>query len=221
MPAYRSDAEAEIREPVAARLREIIPGCRIIHEINATGFGNRIDVLAVGEDRIAAVEIKSAKDKLDRLPAQIEAMRGVTTNVFAALHEKFIDDLCGSAMPPAAARHATVWVYPRTERKGHVDCGVDWNGFDRWKKPVRNLPATAINILWREELHAICDCLGVRGISRLDMRQAIDEIRWRMTGEQITKAICRALRMRECVEADPPAVAANDNTTPDATNAAA
>lgn len=212
MPAYRSSAEAEIREPVVARLREIVPGCRIIHEINATGFGNRIDVLAVGKDRIAAVEIKSAKDKLDRLPAQIEAMRGVTTEVFAALHEKFIEDNKHvGAMPPDAARHATVWIYPRAERKGHVDCGVEWNRFDRWKKPVRSLPATAINILWREELHAICDCLGVRGVSRLDMRQAIDEIRWRMTGEQITKAICRALRTRECVEADPPITPANDN----------
>lgn len=214
MPAYRSEAEAEIREPVVARLREIVPGCRIIHEINATGFGNRIDVLAVGEDRIAAVEIKSAKDKLDRLPAQIEAMRGVTTEVFAALHEKFLDVTGIGAMPPDAARHATVWVYPRAERKGHVDCGLDWNRFDRWKKPVRNLPPTAINILWREELHEICDRLGVRGVSRLDMRQAIDEIRWRMTGEEITKTICRALRSRECPEADAPvatATSANDS----------
>jgi len=220
MPAYRSSAEAEIREPVVARLREIVPGCRIIHEINATGFGNRIDVLAVGKDRIAAVEIKSAKDKLDRLPAQIEAMRGVTYEVFAALHEKFLDATSIGVMPPDAARHATVWVYPRAERKGHVDCGLDWNSFDLWKKPVRNLPATAINILWREELHAICDFLGVRGVPRLDMRQAIDEIRWRMTGEEITKSICRCLRARECVEADPPIVAANDNTTTDTTNAA-
>lgn len=220
MPAYRSSAEAEIREPVVARLREIVPGCRIIHEINATGFGNRIDVLAVGKDRIAAVEIKSAKDKLDRLPAQIEAMRGVTNDVFAALHEKFLDATSIGAMPPEAARRATVWVYPRSERKGHVDCGLDWNRFDRWKKPVRNLPATAINILWRDELHAICGALGVRGVSRLDMRQAADEIVWRMTGEEVTKAICRGLRARECVEADPPIVAANDNTTTDATNVA-
>lgn len=203
MPAYRSEAEAEIRVPVVERLREIVPGCRIIHEINASGFGNRIDVLAVGKDRIAAVEIKSAKDKLDRLPAQIESMRSVTTEVFAALHEKFIEDNKHvGAMPPVAARHATVWVYPRAERNGHVDCGLDWNRFDRWKNPVRNLPATAINILWREELHAICGSLGVRGVSRLDMRQAIDEIRWRMTGEEITKAICTSLRQRQCVEAD-------------------
>ena len=56
MPAYRSSAEGEIRVAVVERLREMMPGCRIIHEINAASFGNRIDVLAVGEKSLAAVE---------------------------------------------------------------------------------------------------------------------------------------------------------------------
>lgn len=220
MPAYRSEAEAEIRGPVVDRLREIVPGCRIIHEINATGFGNRIDVLAVGVDRIAAVEIKSAKDKLDRLPAQISAMRGVTNDVFAALHEKFAEQSCIGFMPPEAARHATLWLYPKAARKGHVDCGVEWNSSDRRKMPLRNLPNTAINILWREELHEICAGLGLRRVSQLNMAQAADEIVWRMTGQQITRAICAALRSRTCVEADPAIfLPANQNTT-SATNAA-
>lgn len=210
MPAYRSEAETEIREPVVARLREMIPGCRIIHEINAETFGNRIDVLAIGEDRIAAAEIKSAKDKLDRLPDQINAMRRVTNDVFAALHEKFLSDLRGLAMPPKEARGAVTWIYPRATRKGHVECSDTWHERDRWRKVMRCLPASAINILWREELHAVCGSLGVRGISRLNMDQAADEIRWHMSGEQVTKMICRVLRERICVEADDP-IAANDN----------
>lgn len=51
MPAYRSEAEAEIRVEVVALLRRQMPGCRIIHEINCAVWGpNRIDVMAVLRD---------------------------------------------------------------------------------------------------------------------------------------------------------------------------
>ncbi|WP_278118673.1 hypothetical protein [Mesorhizobium sp. WSM4887] len=72
MPAYRSSAEAEIRDAAVARLRQRRPNARIIHEINVSSNGpNRIDVLAVDRAEIIACEVKSAKDKLDRLPAQL------------------------------------------------------------------------------------------------------------------------------------------------------
>lgn len=207
MPAYRSSAEAEIRVAVVERLREIVPGCRIIHEINAESFGNRIDVLAVGIDHIAAVEIKSAKDKLDRLPAQIKAMRSVTNSVFAALHEKFltpvgIDGQYGVS-PPDESRGAIVWAYPRMARKGHVECQAEWFERDRWAKSKRSLPPDALRLLWRAELQEIASCLGVKGIARMTVEEAADHIRWHMTGQQITHAICATLRRRDCIEADP------------------
>ena len=91
MPAYRSSAEAEIRDAVVARIREQRPNARIIHEINVSTYGpNRIDLIAVDAAEIIAVEIKSAKDKLDRLPAQIEAMKRVAHHVIYAIHEKFL-----------------------------------------------------------------------------------------------------------------------------------
>lgn len=208
MPAYRSEAEAEIRVPVVERLREIIPGCRIIHEINAASFGNRIDVLAVGRDRIAAVEIKSSKDKLDRLEDQLTAMRGVAHHVFAAIHEKFLEDRpkINCVVPPEQCRRAcAVWVYPRRERGGWSP-GSEWEARARWVKPEVCLPANAIHALWRDELHAICRGLNVGAVSKLTMPEAIDLIRWHMTGAEITRAICAALRARECVEADAPIV---------------
>ena len=92
MPAYRSEAEAEIRVPVVARLRELMPGARIIHEIQSACQGpTRIDVLAVTRDRIAAVEVKSAKDKIDRLATQMTHMRGCAHYPIAALHRKFFE----------------------------------------------------------------------------------------------------------------------------------
>lgn len=205
MPAYRSDAEAEIREAVVERLRRMVPDCRIIHEINASSFGNRIDVLAVGRDKIAAVEIKSEKDKLDRLKDQITAMKRVTDLAFAALHEKF---LCETetigAMPPKDADAATSWIYPKVDRRGHVECGSAWLDRPRWSKQKMCLPPTAIEILWREELHQICRSIGLNGVSRLTMEDAIDAIRWHMSGAEITRAICATLRQRNCCEADAP-----------------
>lgn len=222
MPAYRSSAEAEIRVPVVEQLRAMVPGCRIIHEINAASFGNRIDVLAVGTDRLLAVEIKSSKDKLDRLPDQIKAMKGVTREVFAALHEKFMDGKSRGAFPPKEARGAVTWIYPRARRDGHVECGEIWRGKEPYSKPMFCLPPGALAILWREELHNILRGVGIKGISKLDMGESIDRIRWNMTGEQITRAICATLRARSCVEADPPTFAvANDNTPTDGTTTAA
>jgi len=203
MPAYRSSAEAEIREPVVAKLRALIPGCRIIHEINAASFGNRIDVLAVGDDTLAAVEIKSAKDKLDRLPAQIAAMANVSNFVFAALHEKFLNTMHGGFYPPSEANGAIVWAWPVADRKGHVHCGTDWQDRDRWRKPLQCLPIGALSMLWREEVQQVCRGFGIKAAGQLTMEQARDHITW-MTGADITRMICATLRQRECVEGDQP-----------------
>lgn len=203
MPAYRSEAEAEIRQEVVAQLRGMIPGCRIIHEINAESFGNRIDVLAVGVDRIAAVEIKSKKDKLDRLPAQAKAMRSVAHESYAAYHEKFLITKFGVMYPPDCVRLAplTSWVYPKADRRGYTDIGATWR---RAKNKSKCLPSGAIMMLWRDELHEACRSLGVKGVAKLDRLAAADELRYRLTGEQLTKLVCSTLRARICPEADPP-----------------
>lgn len=209
MPAYRSSAEGEVREAVVAHIRTIRPNARIIHEINCSSYGpNRIDVLAVSPTDILAVEIKSKKDKLDRLPAQIVSMRACASHVYAALHEKFLVPL-GRAehgmgvTAPEQASGAMVWVFPRIDRKGHVECRYEWIERDRWTKPKLCLPPGAIHLLWREELQSICSSLGVTGVSKLNMPEAIDVITWSLTGEQITRTICATLRARRCVEADP------------------
>src|ERR1017187_5847469 len=90
MPAYRSEAEAEIRTVVVDPLRQMRPTARIMHEVNVSSFGNRIDVLAVDHAEIISVEIKSSKDKIDRLAAQIEGMKRCSHHVIAALHEKHL-----------------------------------------------------------------------------------------------------------------------------------
>jgi hypothetical protein len=220
MPAYRSEAEAEVRAAVVARLRLLRPNARIMNEVNVAGQGsNRIDVLAVDRAEIIAVEIKSAKDKIDRLSDQVKAMQGCAHQVIAALHDKFLTsaehdirirnpetgfyEKTGTQIyfrGPDVPHGVLIWAYPETQRQG-FQCGI-------WAEPKPRitipLPPSAINILWADELRQLCAMIQVSLPPRPNMDQMISALRWRATGEQITKGICAMLRARHCIEADPP-----------------
>lgn len=218
MPAYRSADEAEIRDAAVARLRALRPENRIIHEINVAGAtSNRVDFLSVGRAEIIAVEVKSKKDKIDRLPDQVTAMRGVAHHVIAAIHEKFLvefgpvsdwsshyerDGSKYALREPPESRGASVWVFPNRERYPGRD------RFHLWTEPEfriqRPLPHTALNMLWRAELLDVCSWSGVSAHRTAAMPLLINALRWSATGEQITKGICRALRARKALESDPP-----------------
>ena len=222
MPAYRSSAEADIREAVVARIRENRPGARIIHEINVSTYGpNRIDLIAVSPAEVIAVEIKSAKDKLDRLPAQVEAMKGCAHHVIAAIHEKFLVEHTTHAkamhyerdgtyytrgLPDGISHSIDTWVFP--EKRRCVDPNWSHDGLERWRMPrqglERSLPAAAINLLWRDELAQLCYSLRISTGRKSTMPDMIAALRWHCTGKELTLGICRLLRSRECCEADAP-----------------
>jgi hypothetical protein len=220
MPAYRSPAEGEIREAVVARIRRSRPNARIIHEINVSTYGpNRIDLIAVDKAEIIAAEVKSSKDKLDRLPAQIASMKGVAHHVVAAIHEKFLVEQVTNQwaaheerdgkfflrrVPDGIDHSAEIWVYP--ERRRAMD-STNHDSLAKWNLPHQAmyvpLPADAIDILWREELLALCSSLRVSATRRTNMNEMISALRWHCTGKELTLGICRMLRVRRCLEADP------------------
>lgn len=208
MPAHRSTCEAEIRDAVVARLRLIRPRHRIIHEIqNACNGPNRLDVIAVGLSEIIAVEVKSKKDKIDRLPAQIAAMRGMSHHVIAAIHEKFLvppkwESNVPCVTAPPQARGATVWAYP----VAGADQGRSY-GCAAWEDPrqavMQCLPQGALDMLWADELYQLCASFGI-GVTRRHTRpQMINVLRWQISGGALTRGVCAALRRRTCIEADP------------------
>lgn len=223
MPAYRSSAEAEIRDAVVARIREHRPAARIIHEINVSTYGpNRIDVLAVDRAEIIAVEIKSAKDKLDRLPAQMKAMKGCAHHAFAAIHEKFLVEKVSNSYSAHYERDgefylratpdglSDAWVYPEKRRAMKSDVAGGHDFMSHWRFPRRvleaPLPSGALNLLWRDELYELCGALRVSTTRRSNMPEMIAALRWHCTGKELTKGICMALRVRACTEADPPII---------------
>ena len=223
MPAYRSSAEGEIRDAVVAHIRAQRPGARIIHEINANSFGSRIDVLSVDLAEIVAVEIKSAKDKLDRLPAQMTAMRGVAHHAFVALHEKFLveavtnphaahserDGVFYRRSLPDSVDYARGWVFPQ-RRRAMLPEG--WDSIEKWNFPSlrqeQALPSGALGLLWRDELYDLCGQMRISVPRRVDMATMLAALRWQCTGAELTRGICRALRARICVEADKAVVCA-------------
>ncbi|MBQ0707749.1 MULTISPECIES: NERD domain-containing protein [Brucella/Ochrobactrum group] len=218
MPAYRSSAEGEIRDAVVAFLRQHRPDARIIHEINASFGGNRIDVMAVDRAEIIAVEIKSAKDKLDRLDSQMNAMQRVSHHALAVLHEKFLVEYPTNMHAahferdgayfrydwPEHYKHASnIWCYPQKSRA--MNRGYDW--LDKWKTPQQAhfapLPDTALQILWHEELRDLCNLLAIPVGKRPTNASMINALRWLANGRDLTRGICWTLRARACIEADP------------------
>lgn len=222
MPAYRSGAEAEIRGAVVERIRECRPNARIIHEINVSTYGpNRVDLIAVDRDEIIAIEIKSEKDKLDRLNAQVESMKVIANHVIAAVHEKFLVErethikarhyerdgkFFLRSLPDGFPYVSETWVYPMRRRCVDQDWCSDIH--ERWRfpfyRPETSLPAGAINMLWREELYTLCGILRVSVGRKSTMQDMVSALRWHCSGKELTLGICRMLRARECCEADHP-----------------
>jgi len=218
MPAYRSEAEADIRNDVVKKIRKCWPNARIIHEINVGGQGtNRIDLIAVNTEDIAAFEIKSKKDKLDRLPKQMAAMRGLTSNSYAAVHEKFL-------VPTKTNQWQAEWTdedgvhwfnkFPTLPGMEYFTNGWIWRedgGLDLkpWQnlKPPRQfwtLPNGALHILWADELRQMCAELRLGVKKRATMTECVQKLRWTCSGKEITRGICRQLRQRNSLEADEP-----------------
>lgn len=208
MPAYRSEAEAEIRGAVVAKLRHYRPGARIMHEVNICNGSNRVDLIAVDAAEIIMVEIKSERDKLDRLADQCDAMLRSAHHVIVALHRKFMPDVDGLSRQrvdgvPWSIDH---WWYP-----GAQDMAEAHHPAFCWAEPrleqslQRPLPEEALDILWREELASLCRDIGVSVPPRANMGQMRRALRWGCTGRDLTYGICRALRARSlCAEADAP-----------------
>ncbi|MGN6144739.1 MAG: NERD domain-containing protein [Mesorhizobium sp.] len=156
-------------------------------------------------EEIIAVEIKSAKDKIDRLPAQVKAMKGVAHYVIAALHEKFLVPAKwaeGRVEAPPEAKDATVWAYP----EAGAEAGRTY-GCSAWE-PLRltlckALPTDAVRMLWHDELYRLCGQFHVSVGRRATNGEMARVLRWHCNGKELTRGVCAALRARSCIEADP------------------
>lgn len=198
-----SAAEERIRTATVSAMRRRWPSARIIHELVLDQGCVRIDVAAVTEDHIALAEIKSELDVLKRLPRQLPLctkIAGETWLVIAPKHVEAVDELRWNRadLELAAAVRAS---YRLVERNGVLT--GDNRGLD---SPVPDVRAMLM-MLWAAELQAIARKVKPRFWC---MREIVEH----MSGREIRRAVCAALRRRPFARADDPIGAPASTKTP-------
>lgn len=200
--------ERAIRDAVHDWLRVNCPGDRVIHELVVGGC--RADLAAVGSERVVLFEIKSRKDKLDRLAEQVRQFSRASHDTVVVADERWFDRtpyangadrFVPSEALSAGAGHAAVWAYPE-DRDRRIN-GV-WS-FQRWsyERPQPHA-ARLLELLWKEELLRECFRHRISATTRTTCPDMTREMAWHMTGKEIARAVCRQLRQRPFPEADAP-----------------
>ena len=92
-PVNRSSEELAMRDLVVAELRRRWRSAQIIHELPLRYSAKRIDLAAITDAEIISVEIKSSRDVVDRLEAQVRAFLPISTRVIVALAPKWNEKL--------------------------------------------------------------------------------------------------------------------------------
>jgi hypothetical protein len=189
--------------------------------------------VAVSPQEIFTFEIKSKKDKLDRLAAQAKAFSAVSHHFVAVLDQKWfvetrhirnkrpdmvgvdLGDKLTAALDGKKYRY-NLWVHPRMHETafvdGHrVDDPMCWHdpakpyfGFGRATQQPHAF--RMLNLLWKAELLAEARAAGLNVVTRDDIGGIIRKMVWGMTGQQVCEAVCRQLRQRDFAEADAPIV---------------
>lgn len=219
-----SEAEERIRAKAETMLRGKFPAARIIHELVLAQGGCRIDIAAVWANGFAAVEIKSERDNFDRLRAQIKAALPVSTVVWVCIAADHQAEIIAMLQPhvPGSERQvphpklAGAWNFEHDPNptyipelgKTYINVEAEPNAefpFTQVHHPSswdhqRILSAQAqLEMLWAEELRRIVSA-SLRRTRGQCVRDAVET----MSGRDIRRAVCAALRTRQFPRADPP-----------------
>lgn len=196
-----SAAEERIRVKAEALLRRLFPDARIVHELVLEQGGVRIDIAAVRPSFIAAIEVKSERDVLTRLPDQAKAGLRVTDLFGVCIAAKHAEKIGKYYMPEPGK----IQLPYRAELLVETEDGfvTKYTGFDpdggisdRIQPRLCN-PADRLEMLWADELKLI----GRTKLSRQPAKHLICET---MTGRAIREAVCATLRARSFPRADAP-----------------
>lgn len=216
----RSDEELGMRKLICPMLRKAYPGSRIIHELPLRYSSNRIDMAAVTNDSIISVEIKSSKDVIDRLEYQVRAFLPICTKVIVALAPKWNKKLPDTEIVKPGSKtlisnltetqsilkriggHIETWtVCHETSLIDITDGG--------WLTSLTPWSSRMLDMLWRKELEEIADVHRVSIPKRASHAVIRDSCEAMMSGSEVRKAVCSALRRRSAFDkaSDPPMLA--------------
>ena len=214
-----SEAEERIRAKVEAALRSEFPDARIVHEVNTSWGGVRMDLAAVRPNALTLVEIKSERDVLKRLSDQIAAALKITGDVRIYAAEKHAPAL--ELMGRSSL--GTIWNEDRTigrndpnpaycpdlhkcqvliETEEGFTSALDASWWLRRAMEHAPDPRALLEMLWAEELRdlLIRHSLGAppkatRTVTKMMAQE-------NLTGRQVREGVCAALRARPFARAD-------------------
>lgn len=181
-----SAAEERIRAVAEAALRQYFPDARIIHELMLQQWGRRIDLAAVTPQRLIVVEIKSERDVLTRLADQVKQAKLVADAVIVCVAAKHLEK----------ARDIGGWLETCAEDKICVE--IERHHMRKAMEATCNAPAR-LQMLWAEELRVVAGT-GPRATREFSIRHASDNL----TGAEVRRRVCAALRARTFPRADAP-----------------
>lgn len=213
----RSSEELEMRALIVPELRKRWPGARIIHELPLRYSSNRIDLAAVTETEIISVEIKSSRDVMDRLEAQLRAFQPISARIIAALAPRWNKKLPGVQFEhPSGGIGYREQFTPTQEiirRIGGVEVWTvdaaagaitETDGdYYRTRKPWL---AQMLDMLHVSELTAIADEYRIARAKRPVHLTLVSDLVDMLQGREVIKAVCAALRARDAFDkmSDPP-----------------
>lgn len=195
MTTNRSSEELEMRRAVEAWGRERWPSARVVHEL-VVGV-RRIDMAFIGPSHLAGVEIKSGRDRLDRLDPQLEAFRSALPEVWVFAAERWNDH----SLPYGIGR---LWI----GANGAVSSRHPTHGFPQVADADRSVTVAMLGLLWQSELFSLAVRSGLPVTRRTPIKPLIDIIARALTGDEIVAGVCAQLRARDAFPkrpaSDPP-----------------
>ena len=208
---YAAQSELALREALESFCRDRWPDARIVHEL-VMGEGKvRADVVAIDTTHIAAFEVKGSYDDTTRLLHQVGMFQLCVPEVWMVVAENHEYDasLIMHLLPSVGLIVA----------KG-MDRGYRWG---QGKDPVE-ITVTAepepravviemmLNVLWANELRAICGRLNIACNARTTRAHAIKGLAAHVSVDELKRECCAELRARDALwRADAP-MSPNCNT---------
>jgi hypothetical protein len=212
----RSSEELDMRAIVVPELRKRWPGARIIHELPLRYSTNRIDLAAVTETEIISVEIKSSRDVMDRLEAQLRAFQPISARIIAALAPRWNEQLpmletkvqYGTCFAPQYTETQDiirkvggieVWAVDAAVGSLNVTDGGPYRSNKPWLAQMLDMlhVSELVDIARRHQI-----CVAKRPVHFTLVTDLVDMLQ----GREVVRSACAALRARNAFDkmSDPP-----------------
>ena len=222
-PKNRSDEEMAMRALIVPELRKRYPTARVIHELPLRYSTNRIDLAAVTESEIISVEIKSSRDVMDRLEAQLRGFQPISARIIAALAPRWNEQLPSLKIEHPSGGFGYRQQFTETQqiirRVGGIEIwtvdaaagsvSVTEGDYYRARKPWLAQMLDMLHVAELAEIAARRHVVVPKRAAHLTLVSALVDM---LQGREVVADVCRALRARDafCEGTDAPIIKASE-----------